>query len=103
MINENTVDFNRHAVRRMAQRNLTFADIYTVIRLGQKIYRAGAIFYFLGRRDVPEGKEKRLEKLIGTTVIRHKNSVVTAYRNRRAIGTIKRKSKRKHIKSELAE
>lgn len=64
MMNENTIYFGEHAVQRMAQRNLSKDEVLTVIRFGRKIYRTGVIFYFLGNRDIPKGKEKMLEKLV---------------------------------------
>lgn len=83
-----------HATRRMAQRNLKIDDIALVLRYGRCIHRTGARFYFLGRRDIPEGMEGRLEPLVGTTVIAEGGQITTVYRNRRGLAKIKHKSKR---------
>lgn len=84
---------SQHARQRMAQRNLSRKDVGLVIRFGRKLYRAGAAFFFLGRRDVPKGREREFERLIGTTVVAAEDEIVTTYRNDRAISRIKRKLK----------
>jgi hypothetical protein len=83
----------RHARQRMAQRNLSRKDVGVVIRFGRKIYRTGAAFFFLGRRDLPNGRERELERLVGTTIIATEGQILTVYRNARAIAEIKRKVK----------
>lgn len=85
--------FSRHATRRMAQRNLTVEDVSLVLQLGHVEYRTGVEFYFLRSRDVPEGMERKLERLVGATVIVSNGEIITAYRNRNAISGIKRKLK----------
>ncbi|HWP42362.1 MAG TPA: DUF4258 domain-containing protein [Blastocatellia bacterium] len=85
---------SKHAVKRMAQRNVSVPEMATVVSLGRVKHRAGATFFFLGRRDVPEGRMRELEKLIGTTVVITGNEILTVYRNRRALSSIKRKLKR---------
>jgi hypothetical protein len=82
-----------HALLRMAQRNLGPADLAAVLRHGHTEHRAGATFYFLGERDVPEGMERALERLVGTTIVIEGGRVSTVYRNRRALSRIRRKSK----------
>lgn len=83
-----------HAARRMAQRNLNVGDVALVMRFGRKIHRARAMFFFLGERDVPEGLEKKLEKLIGATIVVTDKTILTVYRNRNALTNIKHKLKR---------
>jgi hypothetical protein len=85
-----------HAWRRLARRKLTLSDVLVAVQFGQRIHRAHADFYFLGRRNLPPGTEKTLDRLIGTTVVVAGNSIVTAYKNRRAIRKLKRKPKRYH-------
>src|SRR5205814_3515991 len=60
---------NRHAARRMAQRNLGPGDLAAVLCLGRTERRAGAKFFFLGGRDVPEHLGSALERLVGTTAV----------------------------------
>lgn len=84
-----------HAARRMAQRNVSLADAALVIRHGTVEYRTGVEFYFLSQRDVPTGRERELERLIGTTVLVRNGRVETVYKNRKALPNIKRKPKRR--------
>ena len=56
------LNINGHAVLRMSQRNVNADTVGLVLRLGRIEHRAGAEFYFLGRRDVPEGMEQELER-----------------------------------------
>ena len=84
-----------HAARRMAQRNVSLTAAALVIRYGTVEYRTGVEFYFLAQRDVPPGRERELEKLIGTTVVVRYGRVETVYRNRKALPNIKRKPKRR--------
>jgi hypothetical protein len=85
---------SRHAASRMAQRNIQPSDLSLVLRFGRVEYRAGAEFYFLGRRDIPDGMELTLERLIGATVVVTHGQIATVYRNRRALRAIRRKPKR---------
>ena len=82
-----------HARQRLAQRNLTEEDIVWVTRFGRLTYNSGATFYFLGRRDIPRGWERKLEHLIGTTLIVVNGWLITAYRNRCGWKKVRRKSK----------
>lgn len=85
---------SEHAAQRMAQRNLDLGDLALVLRYGRVEHRTGVEFHFLGRRDLPAGMERRLERLVGTTLIVASGEIVTVYRNRRALSEIRRKSKR---------
>lgn len=85
---------SRHAALRMAQRNMDVGDVAVVLRFGRREHCAGAEFFFLGERDLPEGSEKRLARLVGAVVVVVKEKVIaTVYRNRRAIAKIKHKPK----------
>lgn len=83
-----------HAARRMAQRNVSLADAALVILYGAVEHRTGVEFYFLGHRNIPPGRERELEGLVGTTVVVRRGRIRTVYRNRRALSSIRRKSKR---------
>ena len=94
-INKYTV--SRHAARRMAQRNLDVGDVAVVLRFGRRVHCAGAKFFCLGEKDVPEGSEKKLARLVGTVVVVVKDRIIaTVYRNRNAISKIKHKPKHWH-------
>ena len=82
-----------HAARRMAQRNVSLDDALLVICYGTVEHRTGVEFYFLAQRDIPTGRERQLERLVGTTVVVRSGRIETVYRNRRALPSIRRKSK----------
>jgi len=84
---------SKHAIQRMAQRNLTVDDLEVVMRFGYLEYRTGAEFYFLRRRDLPEEMERTFARLVGTAVLIKDGCVITVYRNQHALSQIKRKLK----------
>jgi hypothetical protein len=76
-----------HAAARRDQRNLSDAEIEYVIAHGQRVHRAGACAFFLGRNDIPGGDRanQRIAQLVGTVVllnVKH-GEVITVYRNRK--------------------
>jgi hypothetical protein len=87
--------FTYHAVTRMAQRNLTEADVFFVLRYGQRWHRDGVVFYFLGKCDLPASASCHAQRLEGATVIVEPQAqvIITVYRNRKALRRIKRKHK----------
>ncbi|MCS7158702.1 MAG: DUF4258 domain-containing protein [Blastocatellia bacterium] len=89
------VRISRHAAQRLAQRGISLGDVHLVLRLGRRLHRTGVIFYFFGRRQIPRGLERELERLEGTTLIVADGRLITAYRNKRAIAEIKKKPKRR--------
>ncbi len=95
MMNATKVHISRHAAQRLAQRGISLEDVHLVLRLGRKLHRTGATFYFFGRRQIPRGLERELERLVGTTLIVSDGRLITAYHNKRAIAVIKKKSKRR--------
>lgn len=85
-----------HAFRRCAQRQVDSEAIELVINHGRKVHRTGVIFYFLGRRDLPEAlrRQDRYAKLEGLTLlVSQDGEVITAYRNRAACRKIQKKLK----------
>jgi hypothetical protein len=91
----NKFKITKHAARRMAQRNLDLGDVALVLRFGRRIFNAGAKFYFLGSREVAGAGFPELERLEGTVIVTsHSGSILTIYRNRRALARIKRLKKR---------
>lgn len=91
---EHSTFLSDHAALRMAQRNVSPEDAALVICYGTVQYRTGVEFYFLCQRDIPLGRELELERLVGTTVVVRRGRIQTVYKNRRALTSIKRKSKR---------
>lgn len=90
-----TFFISSHAAWRMSERNLDTEDMQIVLDYGRVIYRAGAKFYFLGERDLPDFLQRTHQRLVGTTIVTKGRVIKTVYRNQRAIASIKRKRKRK--------
>lgn len=91
---------SHHAEWRMAQRNLSLEDILFVLDHGKRFYRAGAVFFYLRKCDIPKERRRAFTRLEGTTVVisRDKALVLTVYRNRqKGLGRVKRKSERSRI------
>jgi hypothetical protein len=85
-----------HAEKRMAQRNVSFEDVVFVLENGRKLHKAGAVFYFLRKCDIPD-LEPEFSRLEGTTVVlsRETATIITVYRNRKkGLRRVKRKTER---------
>ena len=86
-----------HAHQRTGQRHIRREDILYVCQYGRKIHRTGACFFFLGEKDVPPGHNTH--HLIGTVVLTKPGEtpgnllIVTIYKNKEALRTIKKKLK----------
>jgi hypothetical protein len=80
-------ELNLHAMHRAARRGLTIEEIEYVLMFGKRYHRAGAVFYFLREKDLPEGDQRRdfCNRLVGTAVVldKSKSTVLTVWRNRR--------------------
>lgn len=90
------IDFSHHARVRAAQRNLSVKEIGYVITYGQKFNKAGALIYYLRKRDIPawDRSDPQWMRLAGTAVILTKDGrrVITVWRNnRRGLKKIKNK------------
>ncbi len=87
-----------HAQLRMAQRNVSWADVDFVLDHGAKIYRRGVIFYFLRRCDIPNNLWQKYGRLEGTTIVFNGQTqeIITVYRSHRQRGL--RRVKRKPIR-----
>jgi len=76
-----------HARKRMAQRNVSMAQICFIVEYGQQTHCAGAIFVTLRRKDIPASLRPQNEfgRLEGTTVVlsRREPVIMTVWRNRR--------------------
>ena len=86
-----------HLLRRMAQRNADPEAIEITLAYGRRLHRSGAEFYFLGRRDLPDGLRRTHSRLIGTTIVVTGGEIATVYRNARALASIKRKREREWL------
>lgn len=91
---------SQHAVRRLAQRNLSYDDVHYVFSNGRLYHTGKALFIHLGLRDIPSAdrREDQFRRLEGTVLVLDPSTgqhLTTAYRNRRhGSRDIKRKSKR---------
>lgn len=85
---------SHHARIRASQRGLTPDEIGFVLTFGRKVRRTGVCFVFLGERDVPARHRLAKSHLVGTTVLMSVQGIVlTVYKNKDALKTIKRKKK----------
>ena len=74
-----------HAHRRVQQRGLSPKAIDYILKHGKVYYRAGAVFYYLRDRDIPDQdkKEKKISRLAGTAVVASQDKdIITVWRNR---------------------
>lgn len=100
MADHHLASISGHAMVRLAQRNLSQADIDYVFEHGRRVRNGKAMFVHLGRRDIPDDDRRltRFSRLEGTVLVLDAYSgchLTTAYRNRRSgIRDIKRKLKR---------
>jgi hypothetical protein len=95
-LGSSVASFTRHARRRSARRNVAPDAVDYVLAYGRMIQRTGAMFYFLGRRDIPpcDRRASWASRLEGSIVIvAPDGAVITIYRNRRGLHTIARKTK----------
>ncbi len=97
---QNHLSYSEHALTRIAQRGLSNSAIEYVIQHGQRYRRAGAIHCFLRKCDIPASDQGNDEyaKLEGTLVLlsRKGRTVITVYRNRKAMRQVRRKDKIDH-------
>ncbi len=88
---------SEHARQRGAQSNLRASDMELVRQYGILEYRTGARFYVLRRREVERYRkvEPRLAKLHDLVLIVSGDgtTVITVYRNKKALREIRRKPK----------
>ena len=81
------VNFSNHALVRMSQNAIAQDEIHYVITYGQRFHRAGAVFFYLQKRDIPDWDrlDDRWVRLAGTAVILTKDRrlVITVWRNQR--------------------
>jgi len=85
-----------HAVQRAYERGITEPMIQDTLRWGRKLHRQGMCFHVMLRRCIPPDLEERYAKrLVNVTVVLGADgTIVTVYRNPKALYRITRKSKR---------
>ena len=95
-----TFALSKHAILRMAQRNVSLSDLEYVLEHGERIYRTGITIYILRKRDIPQSDRKRsaITRLEGTVVLTGfrpdcRWEVITIYRNKSARKEIRSKAK----------
>lgn len=103
MINEilrSTLAISKHAILRMAQRNISVSDLEYVLEHGERINRTGVTIYALRKRDILQSDRKRstITRLEGTVVLTGlrrdgRLEVITIYRNKSAFKVIRSKAK----------
>jgi hypothetical protein len=85
-----------HAARRIQQRALNTELVELAIEHGTPIHNGGALFYFVGKKDIPANLAPCMkDRIEGLTVLvdSEDSDVITAYRNKTAIRTIRKKQK----------
>jgi hypothetical protein len=95
-----TLNLSRHAVLRMAQRNISIEDLLYVLKHGERVHRTGVTMYILRKRDILQKDRRRSEitRLEGTAVLTGfsqdgKVEVITIYRNKGSFRTFRGKKK----------
>jgi hypothetical protein len=89
-------EFTIHANRRLQQRGLSFDLANIVLDHGTAINTAGALFYFMSNKDVPNYFPISVkERIIGMTLVVNpeSNDVMTVYKNRHALKDIRKKER----------
>ncbi len=95
-----TFALTKHAILRMAQRNVSLSDLEYVLEHGERIYRTGITIYVLRKRDIlpNDRKNSTITRLHGTAVLTGftrdgRLEVITIYRNQSARKDIRSKLK----------
>jgi hypothetical protein len=90
------MELSSHSMTRMQQRGIAADAIEVVREHGRRIHTGGAVFCFLGRRDIPDYlPATQRERLEGLPVVLSTvdETVVTVYKNRNGLRDIKRKKR----------
>ncbi len=92
-----------HAQKRINQRRFNEDLIKLAVKYGTVIYKAGAKFIFVRRKDIPKEIPKSIaEKIEGLIIVMNPNdgTIITVYKNKNGLRELKRKDKR-HLKWSL--
>lgn len=80
------ITLTQHAKLRMAQRNVTWAQLCFILEHGQRLYRAGVCLVYLRRKDIPLKllTQNQFASLEGTAVVLNRQGTIamTLWRNR---------------------
>ena len=94
------LNLTKHAILRMAQRNISLADLEYILEHGQRLHKTGVTIYILRKRDILKSDRKKSEitRLEGTVVLTGFSQggnleVITMYRNKSAFRTLRCKAK----------
>ncbi|MCP4420366.1 MAG: DUF4258 domain-containing protein [Chloroflexi bacterium] len=83
----NQIIYTHHAQKRMAQRNVSEAEVSFILQHGQAVHCAGAILVTCRRKDIPKNKlvSDKFRRLDGVTVVisRDEPTIMTVWRNRK--------------------
>lgn len=86
-----------HAESRLNQRNIRYEDVYLVYLYGKRIHCAGAVIVcMIDKTMPPDITPHKRGQLRGLTVLLCKEceqSVITVYRNEKALRTVQKKPK----------
>jgi len=79
------------------QRHLAKVEVLYVLHFGRRLYNAGVLMVFLGKRDIPLGDQHdaSVTRLEGTAVLVDASSglILTVYRNKAALKEHRKKPK----------
>lgn len=87
------VGFSDHCRERMAQRNITEADVRFVMSMGVLEHRTGVICFTIPRRSIPAEERPLRGSLDSLVVLVEDGWVITVYRHRRPLHHIRHKAK----------
>ena len=96
--------FSHHAAQRAQQRGIDPLVMAEIIRYGERIYKQGIIFHYMPKMAVKQfyhwTDQSQIEDAVVITA--HDGTIITAYRNEKAVKAIKRKPKRLAKKPKFA-
>lgn len=92
---ELVVKHTRHSLKRCQQRGVTQKMIDDTIYLGDMIYKQGLRFFIMTEKCLSYLHEKQYNERVKNTVVilNPDNSILTVYKNSRALKHIRKKSK----------
>ena len=98
------MQFSQHASQRAQQRAIDPLIIAEIVRYGTRIYKQGIIFHYMPKASVKQfyhwTDQRQIEDAVVITA--HDGTIITAYRNEKAVKAIKRKPKRLAKKPKFA-